>query len=288
MTGRSSDRPARTRWECWRATAGWAALLCGLTALATTGSAAATGDGKATAVAAATATAAEAAPLHLTTALHLVVDEGDAPLLATPARQLDWHSLPGVWQPIDLPQASGRPLAAPAAVPPARAAAIRTSWYRWQLPAPPAGDPNWTLYAARVRSAGPVAVYLDGQLVHVAQREGLRWTSARTPLWAALTGQAAGADSRPDAGPHDLLIGLRHWAPEGAAGATVDAPALSSVRVGTADALAWRDQSRRWLQMDLPALGSAAFLTVGLYSLVVWLLPCPVATSDWTALAVLP
>ena len=307
MTDGGSDRPARVRRPRWRAGRCRAALLWGLAAVAAAGNAAATTDPRAATVATATATAPTAAPLHLTTALHLVVDEGDAPLLTAPVRQLDWRDLPGAWQSITLPQAPGRPWAVAATVaPPAPGATTRTSWYRWRLPARPVGDEALALYAARVRSDGPVAVYLDGQLVHLAQREGQRWTSARTPLWAALAGPtvaAANAANRPDPAAHDLLIGLRHSAPGAGTGALAEtgtgigggatatpaatpaaattaaarlvtgaSPMLSTVRVGAPDALAWRDQTRRWLQRDLPMLGSAAFLTVGLYSLVVWLL----------------
>ena len=137
--------PGAGRGRCRHALGCAALRLCGLAALP-----------PATAAGNATTPTPAPAPLHLTTALHLVVDEGAAPLRAAPARQLDWRQLPGTWQPLALPQEPVRPLAVPAlAAPPAAGTAIRTSWYRWRLPADTAGDAAWALYAARVHSDGP-------------------------------------------------------------------------------------------------------------------------------------
>jgi hypothetical protein len=122
---------------------------------------------------------------------------------------------------------------------------------------PAAAHGQLALYGARVRTDGTVAVYADGQLVHAAQQQGPLWNSSRTPLWVPLDKTD---DGKP---PREILIRLEHT--------RASQVALSSLWLGPADALSWRHSWRHWLQLELPAMFSAAFLAVGIFALFVWL-----------------
>jgi hypothetical protein len=112
------------------------------------------------------------------------------------------------------------------------------------------------LYGARVKTDGTIAVYANGHLVHQAQRQGPLWNSTRTPLWVVLDAPAGGAPL------DEILIRLEHT--------SKSQVAVSSLWLGPPDALSLRYQSRRWLQQELPAMLSAAFLAVGIFAFFVW------------------
>jgi signal transduction histidine kinase len=168
-----------------------------------------------------------------------------------PAAQ-DGATLTGAWRPAELP------LSLPAADP--RGGGARVTWLRVALPALPAPDhaAPLALYGARIKSDGPIAVYVDGRLVRTAQEQGQLWSSLFTPLWVTLE-PAAGAA----AAPRELLLRIEHR-PDYLV-------AVSSLWLGPAAALRARHQSRLWLQRGLPQMLNSAFLSVGVFALCVWL-----------------
>lgn len=113
------------------------------------------------------------------------------------------------------------------------------------------------IYASRIKTDGSIAVYADGHLIHRAQQQGPLWNSTRTPLWIVLEKDSAGSS------PKEMLIQLEHSAKSQVA--------MSSVWVGSVDALRSRCSVRQRLQQELPAMLSAAFLAVGMFALFVWL-----------------
>jgi signal transduction histidine kinase len=191
--------------------------------------------------------------LHITKAGWQVID---APRFSAAPPTKDSAQLPAAWQPVELPHALPVSLLrqAASAVEPG---GTRISWFRLSTQGPAAAHGQLALYGARVRTDGTVAVYADGQLVHAAQQQGPLWNSSRTPLWVPLDKTD---DGRP---PREILIRLEHT--------RASQVALSSLWLGPADALSWRHSWRHWLQLELPAMFSAAFLAVGIFALFVWL-----------------
>ncbi|WP_050478314.1 sensor histidine kinase [Herbaspirillum rhizosphaerae] len=196
------------------------------------------GDGEAT-----------SAGLHLT---QVDWQDADGHGFSAPPLTMDSSSLPPSWQHAMLP--SALPVAPPPATT-AGAAAIRTTWLRLPVTGPlPAGP--LVLYGIRIKTDGTVAVYANGRLTYRTQQGGQLWNSLFTPLWFALD-QHDG-----DAPLKEILIRVEHL-PETPVG-------LSSLWVGTAEALRGRYYLRQWLQRELPATLSAAFMAVGIFALFVW------------------
>ena len=229
-------------------------------------------------VAAALAGPARATPaaLHLTAAERLVIDE-PAGYRPSPPTQ-DSRDLPGTWVPVTLPHTQPSNLLAQAG--PGAQQRQRSTWYRITVPADGAGAgvdvgaAALALYAARTKGDGPIALYGDGRRVHQWQLAGPGWYWA--PLWlplaadpvAAPTGDpaadpAAEPPGGPAALPREILFRFQHL--------RETRTALASVWVGDADTLRWRWRLRDGLQVDLPATCAAAFLSMGLFSLFVWL-----------------
>jgi signal transduction histidine kinase len=180
----------------------------------------------------------------------------EAPGFREPSLTMDSKGLPDTWQPVELPlalpiallrQADGR----------ASTGATRTTWLRLSARDLPVTAGPLALYGVRIKTDGTIAVYADGRLVHRAQERGPLWNSTRTPLWVVL-------EKTPDAAPlNEILIRLEHTR-----SAQV---AVSSLWLGPVEALKGRYQMREWLQQDLPAMLSAAFMAVGVFALFVWL-----------------
>lgn len=192
------------------------------------------------------------AVLHLT---HADWQVGDSSGFSAPPLKQDSSALPDTWQPVELPLAL--PIALLRQAETARAAgATRTTWIRLSTrDLPPASSPL-AIYGVRVKTDGTIAVYADGRLVHRAQQSGPLWNSTRTPLWIPLDHST---DPTP---PTEILLRLEHTR-----SAQV---ALSSLWIGPADALRGRYGMRQWLQQELPAMLSAAFMAVGVFALFVW------------------
>lgn len=178
--------------------------------------------------------------------------------MTEPAATLDSRTLPDAWQRVTLPRALRQP---------DRAGAQRgtinsinsigkIAWIRVPVAgaALPAGP--LALYGSRVKTDGTIAVYVDGRLVHRAQRQGPLWNSLFTPLWVELERHDG------DPPPREILIRLEQT-PANEVG-------LTSLWLGGIDALRGRYYLRQWLQREVPATLSAAFLVVGVFALFVW------------------
>ena len=193
------------------------------------------------------------AALHLT---HADWQVQEAPAFSAPPATQDSSTLAPHWQPVALPLALPIALlgqAGSAAAPPA----ARVTWLRVTVPPQPATEGVLALYGARIKTDGTIAVYLNGRLVHRAQARGPLWNSTRTPLWGVL-------DTHTSSQPvHEILLRVEH--------AAKTQVAVSSLWLGPEAALRGRHDLRHWLQLELPALLSAAFLAVGVFALFVWL-----------------
>ncbi len=164
-------------------------------------------------------------------------------------------ALPANWQTADLPLAPPIALLRQAGSS-GSAGPTRITWLRLSTQDLPATDAPLALYGARVKTDGTVAVYANGRLVHRAQVHGPLWNSTRTPLWILL-------GKTPDGAPlQEILLRIEHTR-----GAQV---AVSSLWLGAAEVLEGRYRMRQWLQQELPAMLSAAFMAVGVFSLFVW------------------
>lgn len=190
--------------------------------------------------------------LHLTQADWQVDDSTG---FSAPPPKQDSHALPNTWRPVELPLALPIALFRQAGTA-TSARTTRTTWVRLSTrDLPPAAGPL-ALYGVRIKTDGTIAVYANGQLVNRAQQSGPLWNSTRTPLWVQLD---HGDYSGP---PTEILLRLEH---------TQSAQvALSSLWIGPADALRGRYGMRQWLQQELPAMLSAAFMAVGIFALFVW------------------
>lgn len=193
-----------------------------------------------------------APPVHLTTAQILRV-EGHG--YTQPPYEADVSKLPENWQTVALPHALGRHLIPAAQGNEAPGPPTVVTWYRLQLPIlAPAEDPRY-LYLPRWKTDGQIAVYGDRRLLYQSHANIL-WNGWNTPLWIPF-GNTADSPT-----PSGLLI--RVESPRYSGGG------ISSVWLGSDASLGWRYRLRYFIQVQLPAASSAAFLAVGLFSLFVW------------------
>jgi signal transduction histidine kinase len=189
--------------------------------------------------------------------LHLVRAEWQQQQVAgytEPGPTLDSRTLPAAWQPTALsfhPNiALLRQAAGATAGQDGRAA--RVTWLRVAVDSAPAAT-KLALYGARIKTDGSIAVYVNGRLAHRAQEQGPLWNSTRTPLWFTINGQAP---------VREILLRLEH--------SPRSQVAVSSLWLGPPEALHARYHLRQWLQQELPAMLSSAFMAVGLFALFVW------------------
>ncbi|WP_233805307.1 sensor histidine kinase [Paraburkholderia sp. HP33-1] len=194
-----------------------------------------------------------AASLHLTQADWQV---DDVPGFSEPPPTLDSSSLPDTWQRVALPLARSIALARQAGSAKATSRGSRTTWLRLSVHGLPTRSARLALYGIRIKTDGTIAVYVNGQLVHQAQEQGPLWNSTRTPLWVVLHRHPG------DAPVSEILIRLEH--------SQATQVAVSSLWLGSVEALKGRYNTRQWLQQQLPAVLSAAFLAVGVFALFVW------------------
>ncbi|CAB3790236.1 sensor histidine kinase [Paraburkholderia caffeinilytica] len=194
-----------------------------------------------------------AASLHLTQADWQV---DDAPGFSEPPPTLNSTSLPETWQPVTLPLARSIALVRQAGSSKATSSGSRITWLRLSVHGLPSHATRLALYGVRIKTDGTIAVYVDGQLVHLAQEQGPLWNSTRTPLWVVVHRHAG------DPPVSEVLIRLEH--------SLATQVAVSSLWLGPVEALKGRYHTRQWLQQQLPAVLSAAFLAVGMFALFVW------------------
>ena len=193
-----------------------------------------------------------AASLHMTQADW---QAADSPGFSAPPLTLESKTLPDTWQHVELPLALPIALLRQADAH-AATSTTRTTWLKLSTHGLSSAPGPLALYAARIKTDGTIAVYVNGQLVHRAQQEGPLWNGTRTPLWVVLEKNTDGTPLS------EVLIRLEHT--------PKTQVALSSLWLGSAEALRTRYNMRQWLQRELPAMLSAAFLAVGIFALFVW------------------
>lgn len=186
-----------------------------------------------------------------------------APGYTTPPPTQDSGALPPTWQLVSLPFSPSIALLRQAesgagGQPPQ---AVRVTWLKVAVDNLPADARALALYGIRVKTDGTIAVYVNGRLAHRAQQRGPLWNSTRTPLWFTLENSPGDHTAR--APVREILLRLEH--------SYASQTALSSLRLGPAEALRTPHHVRQWLQQELPALLSAAFMAVGVFALFIWL-----------------
>ncbi|WP_426318777.1 ATP-binding protein [Pseudoduganella sp. R-43] len=191
--------------------------------------------------------------IHLTRASWL---QQEAEAFTTPPQSVSSAFLAGEWQSVELPFRPRIALLRQAASGRAdeQAQHVRVSWIRVDVTGPQQGAEALAIYGARIKTDGTVAVYINGRLAHRSQQNGPLYNSTRTPLWITLEpGQAP---------VKEILLRLEHT--------PRSQVALSSLWLGPADVLRQAFLVREWVQKELPALLSSAFMAVGLFALFVW------------------
>ncbi|MDR3390503.1 MAG: sensor histidine kinase [Sulfuriferula sp.] len=191
-------------------------------------------------------------PLHFISAqTWAITDYGYTP----PPYSVNPADLHGTWQTVGLPHAL-RPLLIPTHIndDPLKPLTVVT-WYRLQVPELPHTIAPRYLYIPRWKTDGQIAIYGDSHLLYQSHAS-MAWNGWNTPLWVPLD-ETAGTVT-----PHAIFIRIER--PRSSGGG------ISSIWLGEKDALSWRYHLRYLLQVQLPFMSSAAFLSVGLFSLFVW------------------
>jgi signal transduction histidine kinase len=199
--------------------------------------------------------AGDAAPqedsaLHITKAQLLSVPgTGYSP----PALNIEDAALPSKgWQTVALPHTAARELV------PTLSGAVSTvtDWYRIDFDALARSTQPRFLYLPRWKTLGHIAVYGDGVLLYQSHGSPVH-NGYNHPLLLPLNATANTLS------PGSVLVRVDRLRSSGSG--------FSSVWVGEQRALAWRYQLRQMLQVQLPFMGSAAFLAVGAFAFAVWL-----------------
>ncbi|BEP65198.1 sensor histidine kinase (plasmid) [Variovorax sp. V213] len=187
--------------------------------------------------------------LHITQAELLSVPGSG---YSAPPRRADDAGLPSDgWKAVALPHTAGRELV------PTSAAGERTitDWYRIDLaPLAPSTRQRF-LYLPRWKTLGHIAVYGDGVLLYQSHGSPVH-NGYNHPLLLPLNAAAHALS------PTSVLIRVDRLRSSGSG--------FSTVWVGDQDSLIWRYQARELLQVQLPFMGSAAFLAVGAFAFAVW------------------
>lgn len=203
----------------------------------------------------ANAAAADARPegaLHITQAQLLSVPGTG---YSEPPRQIEDADLPAEgWREVSLPHTAERELV------PTPLGGVRTitDWYRIDLAgtAPSEQQRLLFLYLPRWKTLGHIAVYGDRVLLYQSHGSPIH-NGYNHPLLLPLNA-TAGTPS-----PTSVLIRVDRLRSSGSG--------FSTVWVGDEASLNWRYQIRQLLQVQVPAMGSAAFLAVGAFALAVYL-----------------
>ncbi|HWW70800.1 MAG TPA: ATP-binding protein [Duganella sp.] len=193
------------------------------------------------------------APVHITSAEIMVV-AGHG--YSAPPYEVDPGRLQGPWESVTLPHALIRQLTPLVNQDERLGRATVVTWYRMRVPVLPATSEPRYLYLPRWKTDGQIAVYGDRRLLYQSH-QNLYWNGWNIPLWIALDA-TAGATA-----PRTILLRIER--------PTTSGGGISSLWVGTDSSLNWRYRLRYLVQVQLPYTSSAAFLAVGLFSLLVWL-----------------
>ncbi|HEX7863570.1 MAG TPA: ATP-binding protein [Variovorax sp.] len=170
-----------------------------------------------------------------------------------PPQRVEDAGLPAAgWKTIDLPYTVGRELVPDGA----SGARTVTDWYRIDLGGLPPSQQPRLLYLPRWKTLGQIAVYGDGELLYQSHGSPVH-NGYNHPLLLPLNA-TAGALS-----PKSVLIRVDRLRNSGSG--------FSTVWVGDEESLSGRYQMRQLLQVQLPFMGSAAFLAVGAFAFAVWL-----------------
>jgi hypothetical protein len=192
----------------------------------------------------------EDSALHITKAQLLSVPgTGYSP----PALNIEDAALPSKgWQTVALPHTAARELV------PTLSGAVSTvtDWYRIDFDALARSTQPRLLYLPRWKTLGHIAVYGDGVLLYQSHGSPVH-NGYNHPLLLPLNATANTLS------PGSVLVRVDRLRSSGSG--------FSSVWVGEQRALAWRYQLRQMLQVQLPFMGSAAFLAVGAFAFAVWL-----------------
>jgi signal transduction histidine kinase len=193
--------------------------------------------------------------MHLTNADWQVTQQ---PAMQAPPSTVDSKTLPNTWNSATLPRAFSPAVPSGTTTQSATGMAqeVSTTWIRLSSEHTPLPNGPLALYSPRIKTDGTIAIYVDGKLTHQEQQQGPMWNSLFTPLWMELGEAVNGAP------PQEILIRVQHPAASWVG--------MSSLWMGNAAGLQRAYDMRLWLQRELPAMLSAAFLAVGVFSLVVW------------------
>ena len=170
-----------------------------------------------------------------------------------PPRDVQDAALPEKgWRKVNLPHTVGRELV------PDEGSGARTvtDWYRIDLSARASVREPQLLYLPRWKTLGHIAVYGDGALLYQSHGSPIH-NGYNHPLLIPLN---AAAGTPP---PSTVLIRVNRLRNSGSG--------FSTVWVGSEASLSWRYQIRQLLQVQLPFMGSAAFLAVGAFAFAVWM-----------------
>ena len=166
--------------------------------------------------------------------------------------------LPGPWLPVELPhkfseqRTSITDLVAAASQP----TQMTTTWYRISLDQLKPSNTTKHLYLIRWHAFGQLAIYGDGRLLYRSIGTAA-WNFFRHPALFIALNQTAEVSP-----PKEILIRIDNRPDR--------LGAISSLYVGDTDRLYSRYTVREWFENQLAFMCSSAFLAVGFFSLVVW------------------
>lgn len=192
-------------------------------------------------------------PLHLETAQTLSIESQG---YSAPPYEAHPETLPLNWQTVSLPHALPHPLIPAQESPTALERPTLVTWYRLPLPVLDILPTSRYIYIPRWKTDGQIAVY-GGKRLLFQSHANTFWNGWNIPLWIALD-ETAESNT-----PTEILIRIQH--------PRVTGGGISTVWLGENDNLGWRYQLRYSLQAEFPYMSSAAFLTAGLFSLLLWL-----------------
>jgi len=163
---------------------------------------------------------------------------------ASDLKQPDWHG-------VTLPDIARREVIAQ----PQGGIRTQTDWYRLDTSALGSSLAPRYLYLPRWKTIGRIAIYGDGALLYCSEGSIVH-NGFNHPLLIRLN------PSKGQQAPSTVMLRIDRLQSSGSA--------VSTVWVGALPSLVWRYQIRQILQTQLPYIGGAALLAVGLFALALW------------------